>query len=64
MICRLIRFQCDDCGSTDYLVSIEWAREHGWAIARDRVHCYCPDCAPARRNVGCEGRRRYWLAKK
>lgn len=53
-------FQCDDCGTTDYMPGIDWARSKGWAVARDRVHCYCPNCAPARRNVGCQSTYRYW----
>lgn len=45
-------YLCDDCNRLEKFQSIEAARAAGWAIARNRKNCYCPDCAPARRNVG------------
>ncbi len=55
---KVYTFTCDDCKAKDYYYYIESARKKGWAIARDRKHCYCPKCAPYRRNVGCRGRRK------
>ena len=51
-------FTCDDCQTQQNFCNISQAREHGWGVARDRLHCYCPKCAPHRRYVGCCGRRR------
>lgn len=58
MLHRTILFVCDHpkCtvgfGAIAEFASIELAREAGWAISRDRRHCYCPKCAPKYRNVG------------
>lgn len=58
MLQKTILFTCDHRGCTVGLntvvkfVSIEAAREAGWAVSRDRMHCYCPSCAPKHRNVG------------
>ena len=54
---KTIVFACDDpsCKKRIHVqefVTFELARKAGWAIARDRQHCYCPDCAPKHRNVG------------
>jgi len=62
MIIRgLTKYICDDCGVIHYDVSDSKVREKGWAIGRDRNRCYCPECAPWRRNVGSAGRKRKWL---
>ena len=50
-------FKCDDCGTQEHFYDISQAREKQWAVARDRIHCYCPNCAPARRYLGCCGRQ-------
>ena len=50
-------FTCDDCGAEQDFYDINQAREHRWGVARDRLHCYCPKCAPSRRYVGCCGRK-------
>lgn len=60
MLHSTIIFSCDYPGCKNIsrhaqFVSIEAARQAGWAISRDRIHCYCPRCAPKRRNVGCKG---------
>ena len=55
MFYKTIIFHCDHPGCTqpeERFVSIDTAREFGWAISRDRMHCYCPKCAPMHRNVG------------
>lgn len=57
MLYKTIVFSCDNakCKNSkrrQEFVSMEEARSYGWAISRDRVHCYCPDCAPMYRNVG------------
>lgn len=38
--------------------SVQSARNAGWAVGGDNKTCYCPKCAPARRNVGCRGGKR------
>lgn len=45
-------YDCEDCHDIGQFKSIEAARAAGWAIGRDRRTCYCPSCAPMRRNVG------------
>ena len=61
MVSRTILFSCDHKGCSvgwDSIIefnSIDAARFAGWAISRDRKHCYCPKCAPKHRNVGCYG---------
>lgn len=54
---KLRLFTCDDCGFKYNFHDIDQARKNGWAVARDRQHCYCPACAPARRSTGCCGRQ-------
>ncbi len=50
---------CDDCKkAVDRFTSYDKARAAGWAISYDRKNCYCPSCAPFRRNVGHTGERR------
>lgn len=46
---------CDDCHTLGKFKSYKAARRAGWAIARDYKTCYCPNCAPMHRNVGCRG---------
>lgn len=54
---KLHTFTCDDCGYQQKFYDIDIARKNGWAVARDKLHCYCPTCAPARRSTGCCGRQ-------
>ena len=47
---------CDACGGNiKKFKSKKEARAAGWAISRDCKNCYCPDCAPRHRHVGCNG---------
>ena len=61
MVNRTILFSCDHKGCPvgwDTHIefnSIDAARLAGWAVSRDRKHCYCPKCAPKHRHVGCYG---------
>lgn len=44
---------CDNCKKeVGRFTSYDKARAAGWAISYDRKNCYCPSCAPLRRNVG------------
>lgn len=53
MIFRTYVFVCEDCSNDELFIGgIAQARQEGWAVARNRQTCYCPNCAPARRNVG------------
>lgn len=53
MIYRTYVFLCEDCFSEEHIFDgIPGARKRGWAVARNRQDCYCPRCAPSRRNVG------------
>lgn len=52
------RFICDDCFKREEFYSVREARSNGWAISKNYRKCYCPKCAPFRRNVGCKGVRR------
>ena len=48
-------YQCDDCNtvfSTFDYYDLRDVRKLGWAISKDYKKCYCPACAPKRRNVG------------
>ncbi len=61
---------CDDCGERGEFVSYLKARAANWAISRDYKSCYCPECAPAHRLGGANGKRttsrgsaRQWLPK-
>ncbi|MDE6597974.1 MAG: hypothetical protein K2K60_04995 [Clostridia bacterium] len=64
-----INYACDDCGETATFSSKDKARKKGgWAVARDNKYCYCPECAPAHRLGGANGKRknarpRPWLPK-
>ena len=51
-------YTCDDCGKTELFKSRKLALKSGWAVSRDYQRCYCPKCAPFRRNVGHTGARR------
>lgn len=63
MLHKTIHFRCDfiTCKNEAEFVCIEYARKAGWAVCRDRRHCYCPHCAPYHRHVGRSdlGRRTY-----
>jgi uncharacterized Zn-binding protein involved in type VI secretion len=62
MIIRTHIAMCDKCGfSADIggysvITSVEAARAKGWAVARNRRTCYCPDCAASARIAGCGGK--------
>ena len=54
-IVKYARFMCDQCGKQEeieFIVRVNEARKKGWAISKDYKKCYCPKCAPQRRNVG------------
>lgn len=52
-------YLCDDCKRcVERFKSHKAAKLAGWAISRDYTKCYCPTCAPFRRNVGHTGKRR------
>ena len=48
-------FDCDDCSYRRFYSSIDAAKLDGWAVSRDRKHCYCTHCALRHRYVGCSG---------
>ncbi len=58
------RLTCADCKTTIKIKAptkqsaIDIARANKWAVSRDRKVCYCPKCAPLRRNVGKYGGKR------
>ena len=53
-----INYACDDCNEAFAVFrSDEKARAAGWAVARDNVTCWCPECAPAHRLGGANGKR-------
>ena len=58
MIYRTFMFRCDKCFEMADYVSISEARKKGWAVSRNRYNCYCFNCAPSYRNVGCTGKPR------
>lgn len=61
-----IKYRCDDCHESAVFRSDEKARKAGWAVARDNVTCWCPECAPAHRLGGANGKTnapRRWLPK-
>lgn len=52
---------CDSCGkvsdkryynATGFRSYIDFIRLDGWAIAKNRLTCYCPECAPYYRHAG------------
>ena len=52
-------YLCDDCNkNVGRYKSHKAAIADGWAISRDYTKCYCPACAPSRRNVGRTGNKR------
>ncbi len=66
-----INYTCDDCKDICAVFrSVDEARRAGWGLARDNVMCWCPECAPAHRLGGANGKRtvrastpRSWLPK-
>ncbi len=62
-----INYTCDDCKENHAVFrSDEKARKAGWAVARDNVTCWCPECAPVHRLGGANGKTnapRRWLPK-
>ena len=53
-----INYFCDDCKTARAVFrSDEKARAAGWGIKRDNVTCWCPECAPAHRLGGANGKR-------
>lgn len=60
-----IFYDCDDCRTARATFkSYVKARAAGWAISRDSETCYCPECAPAHRLGGANGKHtkpRKWL---
>lgn len=62
-----INYACDDCrDNAEVFKSYKKARAAGWALARDGVTCWCPECAPAHRLGGANGKTnapRQWLPK-
>lgn len=51
---KRVFLSCDDCGYSVELniSSVSASRKFGWAISKNYKKCYCPNCAPRRRNVG------------
>jgi len=63
-----INYDCDDCREAHAVFrSTDAARASGWGLARDNKTCWCPECAPAHRLGGANGKRttapRQWLPK-
>ena len=54
----MIIARCDDCGFTGYFHSDAGMYVLGWAIARNRLNCYCPKCAPSHRHTGRGGAKK------
>ncbi|MDE7182597.1 MAG: hypothetical protein K2O41_06190 [Clostridia bacterium] len=53
-----INYACDDCKEAFAVFrSDEKARAAGWGIKRGGVICWCPECAPAHRLGGANGKR-------
>lgn len=53
-IIQYTEYICDQCGYQEKIIvgrAVD-ARKKGWAISKDYKKCYCPKCAPQRRNVG------------
>lgn len=51
-----INYTCDDCKAQAIFKSYKKARADGWALAADYITCYCPECAPAHRLGGANGK--------
>ncbi len=60
-----INYACDDCREKQAIFkSYKAARAAGWGMARDNKTCWCPECAPAHRLGGANGKTtapRQWL---
>lgn len=59
-----INYTCDDCHEKAVFRSYKKARAANWAISKDYKNCYCPECAPAHRLGGANGKRspsKSWL---
>lgn len=61
-----IKYRCDDCREREAIFkSYKEARAAGWGLAADYKTCFCPECAPAHRLGGANGKRastrRSWL---
>lgn len=52
-----INYICDDCHKKAVFKSYKKARATGWAISRDYKTCFCPECAPAHRLGGANGKK-------
>lgn len=51
-------YECDDCHCKDEFSSYIKARASGWAVTKDYLKCYCPNCAPERRRGGAKYKQR------
>ena len=51
------KYLCDDYGTVGEFTSYIKARAAHWAVSRDYSKCYCPECAPAHRLGGANGKR-------
>ncbi len=51
-----INYTCDDCKAQAIFKSYKKARAEGWAVGEDYIACYCPECAPAHRLGGANGK--------
>lgn len=52
---KVFVFSCDECGRLEEFSGLSNFREvrlFGWAISKTYKKCYCPNCAPEKRNVG------------
>ena len=48
----------EDCGAVAHFKNYDEARkEGGWSVSYWRDKCYCPECAPKYKNVGCTGKK-------
>ena len=60
-----IYYACDDCKEKEAVFkSYKKARDAGWGLAENYETCWCPECAPAHRLGGANGKRkkpRKWL---
>ena len=65
MIIMIAECTCDRCRKVIYVhchaqsyVPDKLRQFHGWAVSRDRIHCYCSYCAQLSRRSG------IWRKKK
>lgn len=49
---RAKTYVCDNCGRKDEFSSYIKARKADWAVAKNYLKCYCPQCAPKHRRGG------------